>query len=70
MNPMTDEAKSEVDNIIHNAMATAATVMMGMQTGQVSKEIGVKFLAVLQVEAVKLVIETCRANLTPVPSSN
>jgi len=67
---MTDEDKAVVDNIIHNAMATAATVMMGMNAGEVSREVGVKFLAVLQIEAVKLVIETCRANLNSKPSDN
>jgi hypothetical protein len=67
---MTAEDRAMVDNIVHNAMATAAQVFVGMHTGKVSKEVGVKFLAVLQTEAVKLVIETCRANLNAKPSDN
>jgi len=67
---MTDEDKAMVDNVIHNAMATAATVIMGMKAGEVDRDTGIKFLAILQVEAVKLVIETCRANLNAKPSDN
>ena len=67
---MTPEDFQMVDNVIHNAMATAAKVFVGMREGHVTKETGCKFLAVLQEEAVKLVIESCRANLSPKPSDN
>ena len=67
---MTPEDFKTVDNVVHNAMATAAQVFMGIKTGEVDRHVGCKFLAVLQEEAVKMVIETCRANLNPKPSDN
>jgi hypothetical protein len=67
---MTAEDRAKVDTVIHNAMSTAATLMLGMKSGELNREVGIKLLAVIQIETVNLVIETCRASLTPVPSSN